>query len=157
MLALILGIKSNLNHEQLKLLQNTGLSHAISISGLHIGLISLFSYYFFISIARLNKSIFVFFNNFNKSIYHLALMFSWIISIVYFFISGMQVPTIRAIVMLSFFMLNKLCLNNISSVLCLAVSIIIILLINPLSVLSAAFWLSYGAVFVLIYKKFKLN
>lgn len=129
--AMVLGEKSLLDEEQKRLYQENGISHILAISGLHIGLIAMF---FFKLLRKLKCPIFP------ASILTMFFIYS------YGILTGFSVSTNRAIVMMVISLLAPItgkCYDMLSSI-CL--SALIILMQNPMQIISAGFLLSYGAV-----------
>jgi competence protein ComEC len=126
------------------LFRQTGTAHIIAISGLHIGLIALFG----ILVGRLVFML-VTFQRVNRQFYEVLFAFSF--ALIYTFLAGFSISTIRALIMLSVFLLsylNKIPMSRWNS---WAIALIIILLLDPLNVLDEGFWLSFAAVAILIF------
>ncbi len=139
--ALILGERWSLNPEIKEMINSAGLGHILAVSGLHVGLVAWIS--------------FVFIKWLILRSYRLALMFDsrkfaatvTIIPVLsYCLISGLRIPTQRAMIMVLVFLFSILLERDedIISSLCLAG--IVILLIHPASILSASFQLSFVSV-----------
>jgi len=129
--AMLLGEKSHLDEEQRRLYQENGISHILAISGLHIGLIAMF---FFKLLRKLRCPLRP------ASIITIFFIYS------YGVLTDFSVSTNRAIVMMVISLMAPLagkCYDMLSAV-CL--SALIILMQNPMQIISAGFLLSYGAV-----------
>ncbi|KPJ67898.1 MAG: hypothetical protein AMJ43_02860 [Coxiella sp. DG_40] len=144
--ALVVGSRNGISADEWQVFRNTGTSHLVAISGLHIGLISGF--------------IFLFINFIWRRIPYLTLRVSaplaaaigaLIGALIYSAIAGFSVPTQRALVMITVFTSVLIFKRNIRPWSALLIALLIVLIINPLSTLSAGFWLSFAAVAVLIY------
>jgi competence protein ComEC len=140
--ALAIGDKSSISAEQWRILSNTGTSHLMAISGLHIGLAALFGY---ILIRRI-VPVFIM-----KRIpaQHVALAGGLILALFYALIAGLSIPTQRAIIMLSALSIMTLLRRNSRPVDSLGLALIVVLLLDPVAVLSAGFWFSFSAVAVI--------
>ena len=140
--ALTIGHKTAISTQQWQVLQHTGTSHLMAISGLHIGLVAGMVFF----MVRFLVPPFI-------SRYISAPQVAAIISIVaggfYALLAGFNVPTQRAFIMLLVFMLAIVIKRPAFSINTFAWAIIAVLLINPLSVLSAGFWLSFSAVLII--------
>jgi competence protein ComEC len=144
--ALVIGSRNGISADEWQVFRNTGTSHLVAISGLHIGLVSEF--------------IFLFLNFIWRRIPYLTLRlpapFAAAISaligaLIYSAIAGFSVPTQRALVMIAVFTLVLICKCNVRPWSALLIALLSVLIINPLSTLSAGFWLSFSAVALLIY------
>lgn len=149
-LGLSLGIRDDISTQQWTVLQNTGTSHLLAISGLHIGIAALFGFYlgkilfiFLVKIKILNNSRHVF-------PLHLAIALSMVFAVFYSAMAGFSVSTQRACVML--LALSLCSFGSIrfkpSSILCIA--LITVLLFDPRALLSAGTWFSFIAVGILL-------
>jgi len=136
LIAMLLGDKENLEYSIEKGFQNTGISHIIAISGLHIGMLYLL---LSLTISMISKN--------SKVKFFLA----FILLISYNFIIGHNVSAIRATSMVLVYIyalaFNR-CYNKERS---LYFCVILYLLVFPEGVFSGGFLLSYGAVLGLFY------
>ncbi len=144
--ALLIGEKSSITHQQREVLQKLGLSHLIAISGLHISIIAGVSYWLIsflwgkasgLSIGR------------RWPPFHFGLVGSCIIALLYSSMADFSIPTVRALLMwcsvsLAFLLQRRSALYD-----GLIWSLLLVLLIFPLSVLSASFWMTFIAVVVI--------
>lgn len=140
--ALAIGDKSSISQQQWQVLRNTGTSHLMAISGLHIGLASLFGY---VLIRRLVPVVVM------KKIpaQHIALVGGMLAAFLYALIAGLSIPTQRAVIMLFVLSLMLLIRRNHRPIDALGLALVLVLLIDPLAVLSAGFWFSFSAVAVI--------
>jgi competence protein ComEC len=140
--ALAIGDKSSLSVQQWRILSNTGTSHLMAISGLHIGLAALFGYF----LIRRIVPVFIM-----KRIpaQHVALATGLILALSYALIAGLSIPTQRAIIMLTVLSIMTLLRRNSRPVDALGLAMIVVLLFDPVAVLSAGFWFSFSAVAVI--------
>lgn len=142
MLALAFGERSQLHKEEWELLRYTGTAHIMAISGLHIALAALFGGI----LTRLIQ--FLFPVSWIGPL--LPLLIGWLIAIIYVWLAGVNPPAIRAIIALTLWLLLRL-----FGILCSSWQVWIwalglILVSDPLAILSDSFWLSCLAVFSLI-------
>jgi competence protein ComEC len=140
--ALAIGDKSAISNHQWRVLATTGTSHLMAISGLHIGLASLFAYLLirYTVPATVIKRI---------PAQHVALVAGLFSAFLYALIAGLSVPTQRAIIMLSVLSVMLLLRRNHRPFDALGFALICVLLVDPLAVLSAGFWFSFSAVAVI--------
>ena len=142
--ALTVGDRSAIAAEQWDRLRETGTSHLMAISGLHISLVAAMVFWLarhvWSRIGRLTEHI---------PARKVAAICAIIAAVLYALLAGFSIPTRRAVVMVSVLMLAVASgrYGSLLQVLCLAV--FATLLIDPLSVLSAGWWLSFWAVAVI--------
>ena len=144
--ALVVGERHGINQENWQVLRNTGTNHLMAIAGLHIGFMSGFAF----SIVawcwrRFPKLTLIIPSQFAGSIAALT------VALVYSALAGFSIPTQRACLMLSVFLIIVLLRRNTLSWQAWSIAILSVLLLNPLTVLSESFWLSFGSVALIIY------
>ncbi|CNH21706.1 ComEC family competence protein [Yersinia pekkanenii] len=142
LLALAFGERAQLDTQQWALFRYTGTAHLMAISGLHIALAALFGGI----LARVLQLIFPV----SWITPWLPLLIGWLAAITYVWLAGASPPAIRAAIALTLWLLLRL-----FGILCSAWQVwlwalALILLSDPLAVLSDSFWLSCMAVFSLI-------
>jgi competence protein ComEC len=145
-IALILGVKHNIEFYQQELFQVTGVAHLMSISGLHMGMICSMV---FISMRLLWRIVPRYL--LNISALQLAAWCSLAVSIIYALLAGFSIATQRALIMISVFVFGLIAKRKTCSVHNYNLALLIVLLHDPFAVLSIGFWLSFGAVGLLIY------
>ncbi|MCK5718126.1 MAG: ComEC/Rec2 family competence protein, partial [Thiomargarita sp.] len=137
-LALALGEKQDISQTQWEILRQTGIAHLVAISGLHIGFIAWLSF----GIARR------FWGRMGQ--YLPAPYFAAIISVcaafAYALLAGFSLPTQRALMMVIVVVCAMLFARKMAVSYIFTISLLAVLIWDPLSVLSAGFWLSFGAV-----------
>lgn len=144
--ALSLGIRNQITEQQWTVLRDTGTNHLMAIAGLHIGFIAGMTYW----LANIIWRQFVYLL-LKIPASHFAALLSLIIAIFYSALAGFALPTQRAIIMLTVFLLATLIRRNISSWTSWHLALLCILLWDPLATLSASFWMSFGTVALVIY------
>lgn len=143
---LTVGLRDNLQSRHWSVLRDTGTSHLLAISGLHIGLAAGLGFFAFRWLWSLRSGNLLIFPAISVGAVGGILM-AWF----YALLAGMSIPSQRAVIMISIFMLALLFRRNALSYQLLAGSLICILLIDPFSVLSAGLWLSFMAVAIILY------
>lgn len=135
--ALTLGDTSLLENSDWRLFKKTGTLHLWIISGLHLGMVAGFLWLIFGIFTK--KKL--------KTFFALAV----VIPILYAFLSGWGVAAQRASFMLVVAVVFSAGIRNINVWTSFFLALLIVLLINPLIVLTPGFWLSFGAVASLIF------
>ena len=136
--ALALGDTRALDDHDWTVLRATGLTHLIAISGFHVGLVAGFG-------ALLGQGLWRFFPSLGRrwprplgtATAALAL------SLAYTALAGFALPTVRTALMIGVVVLARLQRRPQGHGQSLALATIAVLLVDPLAVLSAGFWLSY--------------
>lgn len=151
--ALALGDRSALDPELKKQFSMTGTAHLLVISGLHVGLLSGFFFVF----ARIYWKLL---NRYHKTTLNqqdFAIIWAWLAALIYAGLAGFSLPTLRALIMLSVLYIALLKRMNISFLNVFSVALIVVLIVQPLSMLSYSFWLSFIAVFIIVLSQYVLN
>ena len=127
-----------------EIFSNAGVSHLLAISGLHIGMVSLFLFF----ILR-------FFNLSFRASFVISLVFLYF----YTFLIGASPSVLRAVIMYSMFIFSFLVKRKAKILNSFALAGIIILLWRPLMLFSIGFQLSFIAVFAIIigFKTFNIK
>jgi len=146
MQALSLGLRANISKESWLVFQKTGTSHLMAISGLHVGLVSTM---FFLLSKKIWSRFYCATNLMPSRIF--GSIIASIMAVIYGAMAGFSVPTVRACIMVVVVTTLISIGKKIPGIQILALACFIIIIVDPLSVLSIGFWLSFGAVFSLIY------
>ncbi len=144
--ALAVGDRSLISKEQWRVLTATGTNHLVAISGLHVGLVA--GLVFFLvrgGWARLG----------NLPLYCpapvAAAAAAMLAALGYSALAGFAIPTQRALVMTSVVMLSLMLRRRLVAADVLGLALWLVLLLDPLAILSGGFWLSFGAVAAIFY------
>ena len=146
LLTLSLGDRSAVSQQQWQVLTQTGTSHLLAISGLHIGLIA--GLFFFIGRWAWSASL-VLPRYFASHRFAALFALAWVL--LYAAMAGFSIPTQRALVMVSIVMLMILSNRRFGISYIISVTLSSVLIVDPFSVMSAGFWLSFGAVSVIAF------
>jgi competence protein ComEC len=142
--ALTLGDKSNISSAQWRVMTKSGTNHLMAISGLHIGLIAAMVYALVFALwVRLPEGLY--------SAPQIAASSSWFAALFYATLAGFSIPTQRALIMLSLLLLTILLKRQSRPINVLSIALLLVLCFDPLSVLSTGFYLSFLAVFLILY------
>jgi competence protein ComEC len=138
-LALILGQKQEISSDIKQDYQYAGVTHVLSVSGLHVGYIMLFIYFILKPIQNTKKG----------SLIKLTII---IISLAFFaIVSGLSPPVLRSVVMFSFLAIGNHLHRSSNTYHTLLVSILLVLLFEPYFLFDAGFQLSYIALFSILW------
>ena len=144
--ALAIGDQSAVPGPQWQLYQRTGITHLISISGSHVttlsGLMFALCYWLWRRSARLTLWL---------SAQRAAALAGALTASAYVLLAGFGVPAQRTLYMLWVVAIALWSGRNIAPTRILSWALLVVVLIDPWSVLSAGFWLSFGAVAVLLF------
>lgn len=144
--ALVLGYKKSIPERERKIWQSVGLGHVWSISGFHMTLVGgwLFALFYLIfrSIPKITKRV---------PAKYPAIICSWCGLLLYLFISGINVTTIRAFLMATIIFIATIFARGILSLRNATLAFWVMLLLNPFFVMNAGFQLSFAAVFGLLW------
>jgi len=142
--ALAVGDRSGIDAQQWQVLINTGTNHLMAISGLHIGLAAAFGYWLCRRLlpARIMHII---------PAQHAAMICAVIIALIYAMLAGFAIPTQRALLMLTCVAGASLLRRTTRPMDVLFLALMLVLLWDPASVMSAGFWFSFVAVAVIFH------
>lgn len=143
--ALTLGDGSSLGADDWQVLQRTGTTHLFVISGLHISLLAGLAYYLCLPLCRMLSG----FTTLPS--HYLAAPFMMGAAGAYAALAGFTLPTQRALLMLAAALLYRLLAQRARSSSVLLFAALAVLLVEPFEVLSAGFYLSFGAVAALLF------
>jgi len=149
-LALSLGDRSFLSAEMRQTLVATGTLHLLAISGLHIGLVATLGWWLGSGLWR------ALLWRWCHNRYWAATVTAWLLAAGYAALAGFSLPTQRALIMLSVFSFFLWRRRSIDLPATLSWSLLFILLWDPFSVLSWSFWLSFGAIVIILLSLFRL-
>ncbi len=143
--ALTVALRNRLDETQWQLLQKTGTSHLIAISGLHIAVIAGFAFFPVMLIWRI-------FPRLNEKIplQIAAGIASVLLATAYALLAGFSLPTQRALLMVIVVMIGVASRKNYNNSAILATALMLVLLFDPLAAMSISFWLSFSAVALIL-------
>ncbi len=139
LIALLLGDKSFLDNNIKADFSGAGLMHIISISGMHVGIIYMLLLFLFAGFK-------------SKKLQKFKLLF--ILSFLWFYaaLTGMTPSVFRATIMFSVFLISQIKSNSSYNIYhSLAIAAFVILIITPDAFSNIGFWLSFFAVFSIVY------
>ncbi|WGQ11433.1 ComEC/Rec2 family competence protein [Pedobacter gandavensis] len=142
---LILGYRADLSKEILAIYSKTGTIHALSVSGMHVGLIYLILNY---ALAFLNQK-----RNAQYIKLFLILGLLWF----YALLTGCSPSVLRSVIMISIFLVGKTYSRPANKYNILSFAAFAMLLYDPFLIWDVGFQLSFLAVFGLLYLQPKLQ
>jgi competence protein ComEC len=144
--ALLTGTRQKITPAQWQILRQTGTNHLFAIAGLHVGLISGFIFFLVgFGWRRIPRaSLFI-------PAKQVAAFFALLAAIFYSMLAGFPIQTQRALIMLSVFLGAIMFNRKIGLWSSWFLALLLVLLFNPLEVISIGFWLSFAAVFMIIF------
>ncbi|MCK4743777.1 MAG: DNA internalization-related competence protein ComEC/Rec2 [Sulfuriflexus sp.] len=144
--ALAIGNRDKITASEWDILTRTGTIHLVAISGLHIGLVA--GLVFFIIRFVVGRSKFLMRQ---LPVQIPAAAFAIMAAFFYAMLAGFSIPTQRAFLMVYVVMISLMQRRTIRSSNVIALSLLLILIFDPMSILDAGFWLSFGAVAVILF------
>ena len=144
--ALTIGDRSALSASQWEVLRATGTSHLVAISGLHVSLVA--GLVFWLTRVMWVRCGYLVERYPASKVAAVAAVFA---ALAYALLAGFGIPVRRALIMVSIFMLSIVLDQGASFSRAIALAVVVILLLDPLAVLSPGWWLSFWAVTVIAY------
>jgi len=143
--AMLLGEKDAIPQEVWDLFRATNSSHILVISGFNLSMVAAFCFFIILGLFRLQPWLLK-----RMDPYPMAGIFTAVPITFYAIITGLEVPTFRALIM-AMLLLMAIALRKTRELLnALGLAALIILFLNPSSQFDASFQLSFLSVFVLI-------
>ena len=143
--ALIIGEQDSIPDNIREQFSRLGLSHLLSISGLHVSMFALLSYFVLMSLFRLYSRMLLYVNAFK-----LALFFSIFPVLLYCFIAGLIIPALRSAIMVVCYLVALLLGRREDLLHTLFLAAFMILVCMPASLFDISFQLSFSAVLAII-------
>ncbi|MCG6940064.1 MAG: DNA internalization-related competence protein ComEC/Rec2 [Thiohalocapsa sp.] len=144
--ALVLGDRGGLTPDAWDVLARTGASHLIAISGLHVGLVAGV-------VLLLVRRAWAWLPGLARRVAapRAAAVAALAAATAYAGLAGFSISTRRALAMLAVLLLATMLGRTLRPLSGLSLALLVVLLLDPSSVLSYGFWLSFGAVAMLLY------
>lgn len=144
--ALAVGARSGIDAALWRMLRRTGTSHLVAISGLHIGLVAGLALFLARRLWALCGSLAL-----RLAAPRAGALAGLAAALGYALLAGLSIPTQRALVMIAVVMVAQIAGRRWMALDILAAALGAVLIWDPLSVLAAGFWLSFGAVALMLY------
>jgi competence protein ComEC len=151
--ALLIGSTVNVSPQLIEAFKENGCFHVLSISGLHLSLLGLFSVGLFTFLLKRSTWLLL-----HTHVPTLALVLTAPILLLYAFIAGFNIPAIRALATALLVLFAVVLRRQRSLVHLIAAAALIVLAFTPLALFTASFQLSFAAVLAinLVYPRLPL-
>ena len=146
LVALAIGDQQAIDTAQWTVFTRTGVNHLMSISGLHITMVAGLAFAAVSLLWRRSAWLAA-----RLPAQHAAALAGLLVAFGYALLSGFGVPAQRTVYMLAVLALAPLAGVRASALEVLAAALVLVVLLDPWAVLSAGFWLSFGAVALILY------
>ena len=143
---LTVGDRSGLSAAQWDVFRRTGTAHLLAISGLHVGLAAAWTFWLLRPVCGLVTA-----RRQELTAFRPALLAALVAAFVYAALAGFALPTRRALLALAVATLAAASVRRVASSDVLLWAMAAVLALDPLAALAGGFWLSFGAVAVLIW------
>ncbi len=140
--ALTIGERDDINQQQWDVFKKTGTIHLLAISGLHIGLVAGLIYFLVFNVS-------IWFSVVSPQ--KIAAVAAIAVALFYSALAGFSLPTQRSLLMLSIALVAINWQRNNTAAKTISLTLLGVLIIDPLAVLAVGFWLSFFAVVMIIY------
>ncbi len=146
-LALAAGITEGFSPDDWRVFNATGTTHLIAISGSHVTGLAAMLYFLAAACWRLLARC-----GCGTARDHFAATVALLAAFAYALFAGFSVPTQRTLLMLCVWRLARGGARHVGALQTLALALLAVLMVDPLAPLSAGFWLSFGAMAVLLWQ-----
>lgn len=143
--ALVIGDRSHIEADQWERFRRTGTNHLVAISGLHIGIVSGLLLLLGSRLWRCSARLCL-----RLPAQQAGAVVAIIGAVGYAALAGFALPCVRALVMLCVVLGGMLSRRPVQPSRSLCIALLLVLVGDPLSVMLPGFWLSFGAVAVII-------
>ena len=143
--ALNLGDRRGLQSDAWQVFSRTGTSHLIAISGLHVGLVAGWCWFIGQWLWRRSARLCLWF-----PAQRAGALLAILAALVYAALAGFSLPTQRALVMIVVSLGGLVLAQPVTPARSLSLALFVVILLDPLAPLSAGFWLSFGAVALIL-------
>jgi len=146
LVALAIGDQRAIPASQWTIFSRTGITHLVSISGLHVTMVAALLAALVNWLWRRSEWLLL-----RLPAQKAAVVAGWLAALVYVLLAGFEVPAQRTLYMLSVVALALWSGRNLGVSRTLLLALLAVLLLDPWAVLATGFWLSFGAVALLFY------
>lgn len=143
--ALTVGASAEISDRQWEILRNSGVVHLISVSGLHVAMVALGGF----AVARvLNAALAVVLRR--EPVPHVPAIAAFALAGGYALLAGFSIPTQRSLAMIALALVNRWRARPLVTAESLLWTACLLLTASPEASLTASFWLSFGALALLL-------
>ncbi|NJD35656.1 MAG: DNA internalization-related competence protein ComEC/Rec2 [Betaproteobacteria bacterium] len=146
LIALAVGDQHSIDPGLWQSFARTGITHLMSISGLHVTMLAGLAYALINWLWRRSTTL-----PLRLPAQHAAAVGGFLAACGYCLLAGFAVPAQRTLYMLGVVALARLAAREMAASRVLALALLLVLLLDPWAVLAAGFWLSFGAVALLFH------
>ena len=146
LIALVIGDQRAISSAQWTVFNHTGITHLVSISGLHVTMVAALLAGLVNFLWRRSEHLMLW-----LPAQKAAVAAGWLAALCYALIAGFEVPAQRTFYMLTVVALSLWSGRNFGIRRTLLLALLAVLLLDPWAVLATGFWLSFGAVALLFY------
>jgi competence protein ComEC len=144
--ALAIGDQRAIPERQWRIFNRTGVTHLMSISGLHVTMLAALCAAIANWLWRRSTALLL-----ALPAQRAAVLAGWLAAFAYALLAGFAVPAQRTLYMLSVVALALFSGRHFGAARTLLLALLVVVVLDPWAVLSAGFWLSFGAVGILLY------
>jgi competence protein ComEC len=145
LIALAVGDQRAIPNSQWTLFNRTGITHLMSISGLHVTMVAALFALLVNGLWRRSEPLLLWLPAQQASVFA-----AWLAALAYALVAGFEIPAQRTLYMLTVVALALLSGRNLGVSRTLLLALLAVLLSDPWAVLATGFWLSFGAVALLL-------
>lgn len=144
--ALAVGVRDQITESQWQTMRGTGTNHLMAIAGLHIGFVAGSVMWLMNFLWRRWPAAMLW-----LPAQQAAAIAGLLAAIIYSALAGFALPTVRAVIMLAVFLMSLLWRRRLPPWQAFMLAMLVILILQPRSVMEMSFWLSFGAVGTILY------
>jgi competence protein ComEC len=146
LIALAVGDQRAIANDQWTVFNRTGVTHLMSISGLHVTMVAALGALLIDVLWRRSARLLLW-----RPAQQAAVVAGWLAALAYALLAGFEVPAQRTLYMLSVVAAALLSGRNFGVARTVLLALLAVLVLDPWAVLAIGFWLSFGAVALLLF------
>jgi len=146
LIALAVGDQRAIPGDQWTVFNRTGVTHLMSISGLHVTMVAALGALLVNGLWRRSRRLLLW-----RPAQQAAVVAGWLAALAYALLAGFEVPAQRTFYMLTVVAAAQLSGRNLGISRTVLLALLAVLVLDPWAVLAIGFWLSFGAVALLLF------